>query len=123
MFCKWGLEMSFKKTRGCGLGCVMVPICFNLVRGSVEISCSFALAATWQRILALAWRLRTGLEQRLVLSTSSRCFGRMLMFEESLLPFLNALSQKKIPAGSCTKSSDLGQSRVSTVHDMIQYGS
>ena len=40
VFSKWGLEMSFKKTKVMALGCDVVPSHFHLERGSIEtVSC------------------------------------------------------------------------------------
>ena len=40
VFCRWGLEMSFKETRVMAVGCDVVPSHFYLERGSIEtISC------------------------------------------------------------------------------------
>ena len=81
VFSKWGLEMSFKKTKVMAVGCDVVPSHFHLERGSIEtVFCFKYLGSYLAKDGGVGLEVTHRIRQRPMLSTSSRHFGRMLTF-------------------------------------------
>ena len=79
-FSKWGLEMSFKKTKVMAVGCDVVPGHFHLERGSIEtVPCFNYLGSYLAKDGGIGLEVSYRIKSAAYVSTSSRRFGRMLM--------------------------------------------